>query len=685
MSVLRKLATVALIVLALGVPMLETWRSLLFACAVLVVVFGAARDGWRPFATAVLVVAAAMTVATMLPRADIAEAHNAFLITGPGEALERGLPAAVFRNWRAQFDALYPPDLRPPAVATWRAAGPPPSVYTASSDAIWRAAKYTRQVDAITFRNIGDFRGGFANDLQYNFWTGELLREQMPFYVMYELTPASVGSRFEWKGQVFWQRSDGEYDEIVHPEIASREIAAGDAGRKIYAAFFPKRDAALYFSLTPGWTLRLSAWMSATLSMLAALAVLFLMIRPRWRACGRALALFAVGYAYIAAFLLISAGKYLGKPYPPQGGGDDGLANDGWGRSMAMLAGRGRVVEALKGFEPVYWFTPGTRYVRMLEKLIFGDTNHLFALITACIPIVVFHLARHFVGARRAWLMLALFAMVPVGSFSYLQYVMNAKLGYGETVGCGLFFIGLVLLLRSESAWGGTDRNLVMVWIAGAALSASVFIRPNFVFAVVWLGLAFVWTSLRAGDVRRAVIVLTGLAVAAVWMPLHNWYYGHEFYLISKSGSTFNTPLRPADYAIAVFDLLRGRIHSHEVAVTSTQTVGWLLDLGLVSREALVPLARVAQGVRLFGLAMTVWVAARWVGRGRVENDFGVLAVAAIAAHLPMLFINSTYARYDMLGWELSMFVLVIWMARRRPSRVARTVNAPQPTWDAAG
>jgi hypothetical protein len=100
----------------------------------------------------------------------------------------------------------------------------PTSLFTQSADAIWRSAKYTRQVDAIHFTTLGEFRGGFANEIQYNFWAGELLREWMPFYVMYELTPASAGSRLTWKGQVFWERPAGGFEEIVHHQIASREI-----------------------------------------------------------------------------------------------------------------------------------------------------------------------------------------------------------------------------------------------------------------------------------------------------------------------------------------------------------------------------------------------------------------------------------------------------------------------------
>jgi len=238
MSVVKKTVAGALLILATGVPVLETWEALLLAISALALVFSTCKPGWRPIGAATGVVIAVIALKAVLPRADIAEAHNAFLVINDGEPLERGLPPEIFRSWKAQFDALYPPAAQPSDVGHWRHAGVPPALFTQSVDAIWRTPKYTRQVDAIDFQTLGEFRGGFANEAQYNWWTGALRRESMPFYVMYELSPASIGSTLEWKGQLFWQRPDGRFDEVVHPTVASREIAAQDAGRRVYAAFF---------------------------------------------------------------------------------------------------------------------------------------------------------------------------------------------------------------------------------------------------------------------------------------------------------------------------------------------------------------------------------------------------------------------------------------------------------------
>jgi hypothetical protein len=234
----------------------------------LALVFAVPIRGWRRLAIAGVAVLAILEVKDVLPRADLAEAHNAFLVLHDGEALERGLPPAVFRSWRARFDALYPASKETPSDFSWRTRAPVPGrLFTTSSDAIWRQAKYTRQVDAVSFHTLGEFRGGFANENEYNFWVGSVRREQMPFYVMYELTPSSVGSAFAWRGQVFWERPDGGFDEVVHSNVATRPITADDAGRRVYAAFFPERDQ-IDFRFEPSATLRLSAIARSALTLL---------------------------------------------------------------------------------------------------------------------------------------------------------------------------------------------------------------------------------------------------------------------------------------------------------------------------------------------------------------------------------------------------------------------------------
>ena len=670
MSVLTKLIAGALVLGAIGLPALETWEMLLLAASVLALVFGTARATPRRIGAAIALVATVMLLKGFLPRADIAEAHNAFLVLADGEPLERGLPEPVFRSWKAQFDELYPPDSPPyEQRSRWRNAGVPSAVFTQSADAIWRRSRYTRQVDAIDFDTLGEFRGGFANEPQYNFWSGELLREWMPFYVMYELTPSSVGSSLAWTGQAFWERDAGRFEEIVNRDMVSRRIEPADAGKRVYAAFFPKRGP-FHFRLEPSLRLRVSTWLARLATVVGTLGVVFLLVRPRWPSWLRAVALFSGGYLVMTGFLAVSAGKYLGHAYPPQGGGDDGLVHDGWGHAMALLAGSGDVAGALRGFEDVYWFTPGSRYVRMVEKLIFGDTNLLFALAVASAPIVVFQLIRQLAGTRWAWAVTVAFCFMPAGNLSFLEYLANAKLGYGEAIAGVLFFTALALVL-SHLPRSANQSPSPALTCAGVALAASMFIRPNFALAVVWLAAYFTWVSSKQKAVWPVIALGLGLALA-LWMPFHNWYYGHEFFLIAKSGTAYSLVLRPGDYASAAWDVLRGDFHTKTVDLVLQQLHGWLWEPGFVIRPELMRLAWALHFVKLLALAVTCWTVVRWsIGRLADRPALGVIAVAALLAHAPMMFTVTTHYRYAMLGWDLSLVVLIgsiatAWRRRER-------------------
>src|SRR5207244_24495 len=141
-------------------------------------------------------------------------------------------------------------------------------------------------------------------------------------------------------------------------------------------------------------------------------------------------------------------------------------------------------------------------------------------------------------------------------------------------------------LLRAEPQWGGRQPDRATAAIAGAALALSMFARPNFALAVVWLAVAATCAFWKRRDARSILAFGAGLAVAA-WMPFPNWFYGHEFYLISKAGSTVSVPLGVRDYLTALGDLARGRMHTSAVSVTSGQLAGWLWNPGLLVRPQL--------------------------------------------------------------------------------------------------
>lgn len=652
-----KIIISALLVLLLGLPIVETWKMFALLAGILALIHSDIVLEKRRVLWGMGVIVSILIVKSLLPSAGIEEGHNIFLYLKEGGALQRSLPATVFDEWRREFDKVYPPADPPYESYSWRVAAArgalPDQAYTYSSDALWRPAKYSRKVDAIKFDNLAEFRGGFANELKYNWWRDTPDRRKMPFFAMYEFSDRSVGCELHWQGKLFWEKQDGSFEKIFHPSLSGKTILQNDMGKKVYVLFLPENTPLFPVRLKLNAALATSCIAGHLLTVFGILCLFFLSIRLRWRPFLTATAIVTAAMILIYVSITLSAGKPLGVYYTPHGGGDDGLAHESWGRQIAKALMGGNLKEALEGYEPVYWFTPGMRYFRALEKIVFGDTNLGLTAFLSCMPWFIFLFIRRLCNTKWACLATFIFLFSPV-SFSFAQYIFCGLLGYAEPLGSGLFFLGFFLFLKSQPRWGG----YVSAWsafIGGACLAGAVFLRPNYAIAAVLLGTLFLYASLRDHHFRILLPALAGLGIALL-MPLHNLYFSHEFYLISKSGATYSVPLSPLTYIQALGEWFTGHWQGPHLSQAIHQIKGWLWTPP-------VPQFPLHWGIpmllllRLFSLCFTFY--ALFISPKQIPH-LALLAWIALAAHLPMLFVFATPLRYDLLGWDLSAIATIM-------------------------
>ena len=658
MNMLKKFLIGFILLLIIGVPVIETWNFFLLSIAWLWLIFGTLKENGN-IVIVTLVAISILVVKSFIVQANIEEGHNAFIVINPGEVLEKQLPKEVFNSWKGRFDQVYKPNPESKLTHTWELSHTPIELYVKSSDALFNKAKYSRKVNSIYFTDLWEFRGGFSNDVEYNFWDGDMDRRELPFFVMYELTESSVGSSILWTGSVFWEDKNTGFEEIIHDRISGREIKYSDVGMKVYALFIPKQDN-IYFKFKPSFSLIIFSIIDLLLSFFGVLFVLYSLVRIRWGNLMRASGVFILAYLISVALLSAYSGKIVENDYAPHGGGDDGLIFEHWGRSMAADVANGDFVKAMSGYEDVYWFTPGTRYFRMVEKLIYGETNFGYMFILSLLPILLFYLIKHLTSARWAIIAIVVYMAIPIGSFSYLQYVANgAKLGYGEAIGGFCYFLGVLLALKTQPRWGGVNPSLSLVWLSGVALAASMFVRPNFSIAVIWLGLAYAYASFVDGHYKKLVAFSIGLSIA-LWMPFHNWYYGGEFYLISSSGATPTImKINVMDSWHAFIDAFSGNFDTQEIALVSSQFKGLILNLGLVVKDVLILPAWGYLVIKLSAFVVMIWMIFRWLFGYSQESGsvLPIIAISSIFALTPIMFTVSTHYRYTMLGWEL----VILW------------------------
>jgi hypothetical protein len=463
-----KLAALILVVAALGLPVNDLFRYALLVVATVLVVAGTVSARVAPWLAALAAVALCVLGQILFAAPRIAEGHNVFLVDGPGSPLEAGLPRAAFRLMAAEFDATYPPARRcaRTQVGCWRGQGFPEQTFAFSADGIFDRAAYSRRVTGIDFSDPVWLRLGFINELGYN-WNSrasDVIRARrdrrslaflhqwtlaMPWFVLYRFPADFVGSALCWRGEVLWEGADGNFEPVTHADMQCRTLTPADVGRDIFGVAIAHE---LAMRLVPTWHLRLRQLVEPGLALIATAAALALLVRVRPRRV-------VLPFALIAVTLVVAMfndASFLGGVRPFDSG-DDGLVYDGYARMMLRQLIAGDVAGALKGVEPVFYFTPGLRYLRAAEHLIFGESYLGYLSLVLLLPFLVFALFRRFLPLTWTLALIVVFAAVPVGVLfgsSLVQYVKWAARGFADPAAYIFFLAAFVLLLgpRTRSA-----------------------------------------------------------------------------------------------------------------------------------------------------------------------------------------------------------------------------------------
>jgi hypothetical protein len=754
-----KLAALVLVVAALGLPVNDLFRYALLVIATAVVVTGTMRDssfetphsvrllGMRAsgrWLAAIAAVTLCIAGHILFPAPRIEEGHNVFIVDRPGGALEAGLPRAAFRMMAAEFDTTYPPAGRcaPQEIGCWRGQGFPAQAFAFSADGMLDHPAYSRRVTGIDFADPARLRLGFTNELAYN-WnsqTSDVARAQrdrrslaflhqwrltMPWFVMYRFPAAFAGSALCWRGEVLWEGAEEKFDAVTHASMQCRTLTREDVGRRIFGVAIAHE---LAMRLVPTWEARLRQLVPPGLALVASAAVLALLVRVRERRL-------VLPFALIAVTLLVALlndASFIGGVRPFDSG-DDGLVYDGYARIMLRRLVAGDIAGALEGVEPVFYFTPGLRYLRAAEHVAFGESYLGYLSLLLLLPFLVFALFRRFLPLAWALALTAIFAAIPIGvgfGSSLVQYVKWASRGFADPAAYVLFLAAFVLLLprtlllgrRTRSApsplvgegWGGGQSEFVApansswpglsrpstslpqqekedvdarheaghdgsassagfprAFAAGLLFALALCVRPNIVPAAGILLAGGGIMALAARDFRRVAGLTLGFA-AVLAMALHNWVYGGALVLFTTTaGIPKLLVMPPAAYLAALGELAHLNFAGEHVVRALRQVAGWLA--GPSESLAMVPLN---------GAAIVVLI--RVVFWRNAMPWLRLTAIATLVQHGVALFYASA-GRYYYLTWLLTLLVVAAWvhgegldmMRRRFPRLTERVAKHP--------
>jgi hypothetical protein len=356
-------------------------------------------------------------------------------------------------------------------------------------------------------------------------------------------------------------------------------------------------------------------------------------------------------FALVATTLLVAFlndASFLGGVRPFDSG-DDGLVYDGYARVILQRLLAGDIVGALEGGEKVFYFTPGLRYLRAAEHLIFGESYLGYLSLVLVLPFLIFALFRRFLPLRWALALIVVFTAIPVGVLfgsSLVQYVKWAARGFADPAAY-TFFLAALLLLVGRVGVPASDR-FAAAFGAGLLFAFALFVRPNIAPAAGILlagaGLAALW--------HRRYRRLAGLCIGfapVLGMALHNWFYGGALVLFTSTAAHPGAlVMPPAAYLTALAELARLDVAGEHLARALRQIAAWLA--GPSESAVTAPLNAAA-------LVVLVRVAA-W---GKAEGWLRLIACATLAQQCVGLFYASA-GRYYYLTWLLTFVVAMVWL-----------------------
>jgi hypothetical protein len=661
--VAKKVAVLALVVAAIGLPINDLTDYAILLATTAVVCVGSVKSLPSRWIAAVALAIAVAAGHILLPAPRIDEGHNVFL-PGPDAARTSGLPRAVFDHLDRQFAEQYPPEKRcnDQSRGCWRRErSTAQDGFGFSSDGIFDHGTWSRRVTGIRFADPVHARLGIVNEKIYN-WSPNasdierFTRDKrsfnlfdryhltFPLYIMYRFPADFVGSTLCWRGDVLWETDGERFETVSHGDMACRPIAPADVGRRIVAVAI-KLDRPLAMTLEPGWTVRLRDWFAGGLTLAGVLGLLGLLVRLEPRRLVWPAVLIALSLLVVAVIDVNLIGGYR-----PLDGGDDGMTYEGYARDIVRFVLAGDIVSALRGDESVYYFTPGFRYVRAFEHVAFGETYLGYLSLILTLPFLVYALFRRFLPDRWATVVTLGFVATPIGVLfgsAFLYYVKWAARGFADPCGYILLLAGLVALIPCPDE---VDHPPVAPAFFGALLMAlGTFVRPNVVLASGVIVLGAVIFAARQRAYARAGAILVGFATLAV-SPLHNWVFGDSlvpFADIVTQPQTLVMP--PSEYFKAANDILHLDLASDHVIAAIRKIAWWLSGPGNV--YVTIPLNAAA-------VASLAWVG--FFG-SRFDPWLRLIALATLLEHGT----GATYAdwdRYHLLTWLLTALVAIVWL-----------------------
>ena len=616
-----------------GLPIATVSAFLVWIVACVLVCTGVYRSPSRRALAGIAPVAIAGSILLWnVPRTRIQEAHQIFLGDGRALVVRQFLPDVVYEAMNAEFERKFPREhwCNEAQFGCWRSYGDVRTPWAFSADGfLQRDRKWSRVVSDVDYEGDG-FRVavlnslGASREMPLNFypWASDVRREQIPFWVQYEIPEDLLHGKLCHKGWVFWETAPGRFEELSDSVPRCRTIESDDVGKRIIGISGLKPEV-LSIRIELPDTLKRWKWVRQTGSAVLLIAVLVSLIRIRISALvGLALTILTV-IVVIGPKLWTDLDHVVRLP-----GGEDGLTYFGLGRGILIDLSYGDFADALMGGERIFYFVPGYRYFQALGGLLFGDTPLIVLAVQLASIYAIWKLSRAFWPVANASLVtLALYVACAKEQWRL------AQLGYAEPLAYSLFVLAMALaVVQPKNDAAGVARGA----LCGALFALALFIRPNLAIAGV-LVLAAVGARLLSHRNYRLTLALALGASLYLFVPLHNYFFGGTWvWFTSAAAIPENLVLPPEHWRIAI--VLHGE---YALSLVAQHIHEWL---DTTAKQVLAYVFPVA-------LAIAAW--------HRLLDWRGwILVLGIIGLHAPFIFYQAT-GRYAWLAWLMTLVAVL--------------------------
>ena len=668
-AVLPRLAILGMVFAVVGLPVTDLWRFLLLLASVIAIAFGTPTEFPKRWLLAALVVILVVGSGWFLPLPRIEEGENVYIPLGDNlKIFERELPVDADSLMEAEFNRSYLTS-SDSSGATDEFVKPRHWIehaFSPSADALWQNPKNSRSLQELSFSNQDQARIGAINLLNYNFYVvhthagrskptkpaialennlnlrvsriaGPAIdRNRMPFFVVVGFDPSLLGGTACWQGELLWEREREKFDFLQNASWTCRQVTPQDLGKRVFAVSIASP---VSFAINPPLQGKVVLWLRTALRTGGIVALLSLLITVR---VDRILIPIAAAFSTLVTTTLLSPGYLVG--FRTLEGGNDGLTHESLGFDIAQALRHAHWAAALQGGESVFYYMPGLRYLRALEQFLFGETNFGIVLCTIFFPVFLYYLLRRVLPPRWSMSLLCIFLFTPIFErfgFAHFVYIREMIKGFPEPVGYTAFLGGMALLAQyiPTNIPGEKPGPMPSGWIA-LALALSVALRPNLVLpAVLVLAMTGYWLFIqkRWGEAIRLAVGFTPLLL----IPLHNWYFGHEFVPLTSSAFTpDNLTAPPSVYWAAIMEMRELNFSGDALGHVLRQLSRW---------------NDITDFYRVIAVLVVIWVFLRTSSAPWLRG----LALVALSMQAFLLFYLPN-GRYALLAWLLVFTIVMI-------------------------